>query len=47
MLQLEIVVSNITGTFHLLEIAQEFWDADRSAHRFLYFRTEEVHGSPC
>ncbi|MGB8703011.1 MAG: dTDP-glucose 4,6-dehydratase [Thermosynechococcaceae cyanobacterium] len=43
------VMTNVVGTFHLLEEARAYWrsllDSDRAAFRFLHVSTDEVFGS--
>ena len=45
----DFIVTNIVGTFRLLEAARGYWsglpDADRAAFRFLHVSTDEVYGS--
>jgi len=45
----EFVQTNVVGTFHLLQAAQEYWQAlagdARERFRFLHVSTDEVYGS--
>ena len=45
----DFIVTNIVGTFRLLEAARAYWaglpEADRGAFRFLHVSTDEVYGS--
>ena len=45
----DFIVTNIVGTFRLLEAARAYWaglpEAERSAFRFLHVSTDEVYGS--
>ncbi len=45
----EFITTNVQGTFHLLEIALEYWKTlaarERSAFRFVHVSTDEVYGS--
>jgi dTDP-glucose 4,6-dehydratase len=45
----EFVLTNMVGTFSLLEEVRDYWrglpDADRAAFRFLHVSTDEVYGS--
>ncbi len=45
----DFIVTNIVGTFRLLEAARGYWgglpEADRAAFRFLHVSTDEVYGS--
>ena len=45
----DFVITNVNGTFHLLEAARGYWsalpEADKAAFRFLHVSTDEVYGS--
>jgi dTDP-glucose 4,6-dehydratase len=45
----QFIRTNVTGTFHLLEEAREYWEsleaAEQARFRFLHISTDEVYGS--
>jgi dTDP-glucose 4,6-dehydratase len=45
----DFVMTNVVGTFRLLEAARQYWDglkgAEREAFRFLHVSTDEVYGT--
>ncbi len=45
----DFVITNVNGTFHLLEAARAYWsalpEAEKTAFRFLHVSTDEVYGS--
>lgn len=41
----EFIQTNVIGTFHLLEVAKEFWKDNLVNHRFYHVSTDEVYGS--
>src|SRR5262249_28727548 len=45
----QFVVTNVLGTFQMLDAAQKYWsklaDAEKSSFRFLHVSTDEVYGS--
>ncbi len=45
----EFILTNVVGTFHLLDAVRAYWsalpDAEKSAFRFLHVSTDEVFGS--
>ncbi len=45
----DFVITNVNGTFHLLEAARGYWSAlspaEKDAFRFLHVSTDEVYGS--
>lgn len=41
----QFILTNIVGTFTLLEAARQHWKGDYAAHRFHHISTDEVYGS--
>lgn len=45
----DFIQTNVVGTFHLLEVARDYWgmlrNADKQRFRFLHVSTDEVYGS--
>jgi len=45
----EFILTNVVGTFHLLDAVRGYWsalpDAEKAAFRFLHVSTDEVYGS--